>query len=45
VETRFAVLRNLTDLERAVIADAKSGRNEPLAERLRQEIRSRLPQQ
>jgi hypothetical protein len=45
VETRFAILRNLTDLEREVIADAKGGRNEPLAERLRQEIRSRLRQQ
>lgn len=43
VEARFAVLRNLTDLEREVIADAKSGWNEPLAERLRQEIWSRLP--
>jgi len=43
VETRFAVLRNLTELERQVIADAKSGWNEPLAGRLRQEIRSRVP--
>ena len=41
VETRFAVLRGLTVLERAVIADAKSGWNEPLAERLRAEIRTR----
>jgi len=40
VETRFAMLRNLTDLEREVIADAKSGWNDPLAERLRKEIRS-----
>ena len=42
VETRFAVLRNLTDLEREVIADSKSGWNEPLAERLRREIMARL---
>jgi predicted nucleotidyltransferase component of viral defense system len=40
VETRFAMLRNLTELEQNVITDAKSGRNEPLAERLRKEIRS-----
>ena len=39
VETRFAVLRDLTDLENELIADAKSGWNEPLAERLRAEIR------
>ena len=39
VETRFAVLRQLTELERQVIADAKSGWNEPLADRLRTEIR------
>jgi predicted nucleotidyltransferase component of viral defense system len=40
VEGRFAALRKLTELEGEVIADAKSGRNEPLAERLRSEIRS-----
>ena len=39
VETRFAVLRNLTGLEQALIDDARSGWNEPLAERLRAEIR------
>lgn len=39
VETRFAPLRNLSELERALIADARSGRNERLAEQLRQEIR------
>jgi predicted nucleotidyltransferase component of viral defense system len=39
VEGRFAALRGLTELEGDVIADAKSGRNEPLAERLRSEIR------
>jgi predicted nucleotidyltransferase component of viral defense system len=39
VEDRFATLRELTDLEQQVIADAKSGWNEPLAERLRAEIR------
>jgi hypothetical protein len=32
-------LRQLTDLELQVIADAKSGWNEPLADRLRTEIR------
>jgi len=40
VEARFAMLRQLTDLEQQVIADAKSGRNEPLADRLRAEIRA-----
>lgn len=40
VETRFEVLCRLTQLEQQVIADAKSGWNEPLAERLREEIRS-----
>jgi len=39
VEDRFAVLRQLTELEQHVVADAKSGRNEPLAERLRVEVR------
>jgi len=38
VESRFAVLRELTDLERALIGDAKSGWNEPLADKLRAEI-------
>ncbi|MBN2362342.1 MAG: nucleotidyl transferase AbiEii/AbiGii toxin family protein [Deltaproteobacteria bacterium] len=42
VETRFAVLRDLTNLEHEVIADAKSGWNEPLADRLRAEIRARF---
>ncbi len=41
VETRFADLRNLSALEREVIADAKSGRNGPLADQLREEIGSR----
>ena len=40
VEVRFALLRDLTELEHRVIADAKSGRNEPLANRLRAEIRA-----
>lgn len=40
VETRFAVLRQLTDLEQEVISDARSGWNEPLADRLRAEIRA-----
>lgn len=39
VETRFAVLRQLTELEQQVISDARSGWNEPLADRLRAEIR------
>lgn len=42
VEGRFATLRQPTELERQVIADAKSGWNEPLAERLRAEIRHRF---
>ena len=42
VDTRFAVLRSLSDLEREVIADARSGWNEPLADRLRTEIRARF---
>jgi predicted nucleotidyltransferase component of viral defense system len=39
VENRFPVLKQLSDLEQQLIADAKSGWNEPLAERLRAEIR------
>lgn len=39
VEDRFAVLRLLTELERQILGDARSGRNEPLAERLRVEVR------
>lgn len=38
VEARFDILRQLTELEQQVIADAKSGWNEPLADRLRAEI-------
>ena len=38
VEDRFAVLRQLTELERQVVGDARSGRNEPLADRLRAEV-------
>jgi predicted nucleotidyltransferase component of viral defense system len=38
VEDRFAVIQDLTDLERQVISDAKSGWNEPLADRLRAEV-------
>ena len=41
VEDRFGVLRGLTDLEQQLVADARSGWNEPLAERLRAEIRGR----
>ena len=40
VEGRFAVLHQLTELEQQLIADAKSGWNEPLANRLRSEIRT-----
>lgn len=39
VENSFAVLCRLTGLEQQLIADAKSGWNEPLADRLRAEIR------
>lgn len=39
VEKRFAMLRQLTDLEQQIIADANSGWNDPLADRLRDEIR------
>jgi predicted nucleotidyltransferase component of viral defense system len=39
VEGSFSVLRQLTDLELQVVADARSGWNVPLAERLRGEIR------
>ena len=39
VEGRFVAFRELTDLEKRVVANARSGWNEPLAERLRQEIR------
>ena len=42
VESRFDVLRQLTELEQQVIADAKSGWNEPLADRLRSAIRDRF---
>ena len=39
VQARFGVLRQLTELEQQVIADARSGWNDPLADRLRAEIR------
>jgi predicted nucleotidyltransferase component of viral defense system len=39
VVARFDFLRQLTELEHQVIADARSGWNEPLAARLRAEIR------
>jgi len=38
VEKRFAMFNQLTELEQQVIVDAKSGWNEPLADRLRAEI-------
>ena len=40
VKGRFAVLHHLTELEQQLIADAKSGWNESLANRLRSEIRT-----
>jgi len=40
VEDRFAVLHQLTELEQQLIADSKSGWNEPLANRLRSEIQT-----
>ena len=39
IESRFTVLSDLSELEKQIAADAKSGWNEPLAERLRAEIR------
>lgn len=39
VETRFAFLRDLSELERRLIGDARAGRNERIAARLRGEIR------
>jgi predicted nucleotidyltransferase component of viral defense system len=39
VETRFALLRDLSELERRLISDARAGRNERIADRLREEIR------
>ena len=44
VERRYRVLRALTELELQVIADARSGWNESLADRLRAEIRALVPQ-
>jgi predicted nucleotidyltransferase component of viral defense system len=41
VERRFGVLRHLTELEQAVVADARRARSPGLAERLRAEIRQR----
>lgn len=38
VESRFGVLRKLSELEEQLVSDARSGRNETLAERLRAEI-------
>lgn len=42
IEARFDFLRRLTELEQRVIADAKSGWNEPLAQQLRDEICERF---
>jgi len=44
VEKRFVELRQLTKLEQQVIADAKSGWNKPLADRLRAEIHEHFGQ-
>jgi predicted nucleotidyltransferase component of viral defense system len=41
VERRFDVLRHLTELERAAIADARRARSPEVVERLRAEIRQR----
>lgn len=43
IEDRYAVLSDLTELEKRVAEDAKSGWNEPLAERLRAQIRELAP--
>jgi len=40
IESRFAVLRSLSEVELEVIADARSGWNEPLAEKLRAQIQA-----
>lgn len=40
IETRYAVLLSLSELEQQVIRDAKVGRNQPLADRLKAEIRA-----
>jgi len=45
IENRYAVLSHLTELEQRVATDAKSGWNEPLAERLRAQIRELAPKQ
>ena len=42
VEARFASLRELSELEQQVAADAKGGWNRPLGERLREQIRRRF---
>lgn len=42
VETRFASLRDLSDLERRVVANAKGGWNRGLGERLRAKVRGRF---
>lgn len=42
VEARFASLRELSELEQEVVADAKGGLNRPLGERLQAEIRRRF---
>ncbi len=38
IEARFGGLRHLSELERQLVAEARSGRNEALAERLRAEV-------
>jgi hypothetical protein len=40
LDTRFGILRDLSELERQLVADSRGGRNEPLAERLRSECQN-----
>jgi hypothetical protein len=40
IEKQYAPLRQLTELEQEVVADSRSGRNDPLAQRLREYILS-----
>ncbi len=42
IESRYGSLRELSELERMVVSDARNGRNDALAERLRAEIRLRM---
>ncbi len=42
IEARFSILRDLGEQEQQVISDARSCWNEPLADRLREEIQARV---